>query len=199
MTQNLILASSSSTRAALLRQAGVSFEVEAARVDEEMIKASLVAEGVKSRDIADALADAKARRVSGKHPDALVLGCDQVLDFEGSLLSKPVSPESSLAQLKTMRSKSHNLFSAAVIYEDTKPVWRHVGAAKLTMRDASDEYLSDYVQSNWESIRHSVGSYKLEEEGVRLFERVEGDYFTVLGMPLLEVLSYLTLRGTLPA
>jgi septum formation protein len=85
-----------------------------------------------------------------------------------------------------------------VLYEEAKPVWRHIGQVRLTMRNASDDYIEDYVHRNWESIRHSVGAYKLEEEGVRFFSRIDGDYFTVLGMPLLELLSHLTLRGTLP-
>lgn len=197
MSSPLILASSSATRANMLRQAGVEFEVVAPKVDEEAIKAALLAEQVKPRDIADTLAEAKARKVAAKSPGALVLGSDQVLDFQGVLLSKPKDKEEALAQLKSMRSNRHHLFSAAVIYEDAKPVWRHVGQVRLYMRDASDAWLTDYVDRNWDSIRHSVGGYKLEEEGVRLFTRIEGDHFNVLGMPLLEVLSYLLLRGTL--
>ncbi len=199
MPERLILASSSETRMEMLTRAAVPFEAIAARIDEEAIKSALLAEGAKPRDIADALAEAKARKIAMKHPDALVLGSDQVLDFNGTLLSKPESPDAALAQLKSMRSNRHHLFSAAVIYEDAKPVWRHVGQVRLYMRDASDDWLQNYVARNWESIRHSVGAYKLEEEGVRLFTRIEGDHFNVLGMPLLEVLSYLTLRGTLPS
>lgn len=199
MPDRLILASASATRADMLRRAGVEFEVIPAKVDEDAIKAAHLAEGAKPRDIADALAEAKARKIAAKHPDALVLGSDQVLDFQGALLSKPTSPEDALAQLTSMRSNRHHLLSAAVIYEGAKPVWRHVGQVRLYMRDASDAWLDDYVKRNWDSIRHSVGAYKLEEEGVRLFTRIEGDHFNVLGLPLLEVLSYLTLRGTLPA
>ncbi len=199
MPKPLILASGSTTRATMLRQAGVEFEILAPKIDEDAIKAALLAENAKPRDIADALAEAKARKIAAKHPDAMVIGSDQVLDFDGTLLSKPKSPEDALAQLKTMRSNRHHLYSAAVIYDDAKPVWRHVGQVRLYMRDASDDWLADYVTRNWPSIQHSVGAYKLEEEGVRLFTRIEGDHFNVLGMPLLELLSYLTLRGTLPA
>lgn len=195
---HILLASGSEIRATLLRQAKVDFRIEKPRVDEDAIRDALVAEGAKPRDVADALAEAKARRVSAKFPGELVLGCDQVLDFEGTLLSKPASPDEAIAQLKAFRGKRHMLLSAAVIYEDAKPVWRHVGQVRLYVRDASDEWIDDYVARNWDSIRHAVGAYKLEEEGVRLFTRVEGDYFNVLGMPLLEILSYLTLRGTLP-
>lgn len=195
---HLILASTSVIRATLLRNAGLSIEAVAARVDEDTVKASLVAEGAKPRDVADALAEAKARKVVSKNEDGLVLGCDQVLDFEGRIVSKAESPEDALALLKEMRGKPHSLLSAAVVYDAGKPVWRHVGQVRLMMRDSSDAYLEGYVERNWDSIRHSVGGYKLEEEGVRLMSRVDGDYFTVLGLPLVELLSYLTLRGTLP-
>jgi septum formation protein len=113
-------------------------------------------------------------------------------------LSKPPTPEDALEQLKAMRGDRHTLLSAAVICEDGKPIWRHVGVVRLRMHENSDDYLEDYVGRNWESIRHAVGAYKLEEEGVRLFSRIDGDYFTVLGLPLLELLSYLGLRGDLP-
>lgn len=195
---NLILASTSEIRATLLRNAGLSIEAVAARVDEESVKASLVAEGAKPRDVADALAEAKARKVASKGEDGLVLGCDQVLEFGGRIVSKAESPDDALALLKEMRGKPHSLLSAAVVYDAGRPVWRHVGQARLMMRDSSDAYLEGYVERNWDSIRHSVGGYKLEEEGVRLMSRVDGDYFTVLGLPLVELLSYLTLRGTLP-
>ncbi len=181
----------------MLTRAGVEFEAVAAKVDEDAIKSALLADGAKPRDIADALAEAKARKIAAKNPGAIVLGSDQVLDFNGTLLSKPKNPDEALFQLKSLRSNRHHLLSAAVIYDDAKPVWRHVGQVRLYMRDASDGWLEDYVARNWDSIRHSVGAYKLEEEGVRLFTRIEGDHFNVLGMPLLEVLSYLSLRGTL--
>lgn len=197
MSQPLILASGSKIRAELLRNAAVPFEVLTAPVDEEMIRASLEAEQSSPRDIADSLAEAKAQRVSAKVPGALVLGCDQVLDFKGTVFSKPKDPEEARAQLKQLRNHRHSLLSAAVIYEDGRPIWRHVGIVRLLMRDFSDEFLDDYVDRNWEEIRHTVGCYQLEAEGVRLFTRVDGDYFTVLGMPLLEILAYLTLRGDL--
>lgn len=197
MTVPIILASGSAVRAQLLQNAGLGFEIRVPRVDEDSMKSALIAEDATPRDIADALAEMKARKISDKHPGAMVIGCDQVLEFNRTLLSKPVTPEDAHAQLTALRGNRHNLLSAAVIYQDSAPVWRHVGQVKLRMRDFSDDYLSGYISRNWDSIRHSVGAYKLEEEGVRLFSSIDGDYFNVLGMPLLELLNFLALRGVI--
>lgn len=198
MPDPLILASGSQIRSELLKNAGVEFTVQKARVDEDSIKAALVNEGAPTHDIADTLAEYKARKVSQNHPKALVLGCDQVLDFHGGLISKPETREVALAQLTAFSGERHKLLSAAVIYQNGKPLWRHVGVVRMQMRDVSQNYLKSYIDRNWDDIRHCVGAYQLEKEGVRLFTRIDGDYFTVLGMPLLEILSYLTLRGDLP-
>ena len=197
MSQDLILASGSEIRQNLLKNANVPFRIEKPRVDEEMIKAALLAEDATPRDIADTLAEMKALKVSEKFPEALVMGCDQVLDFNGQLLSKPESKQDARDQLLQLRGERHMLLSAVVICEAGKPVWRHIGQVRLRMRSFSDEFLDGYLERNWPEIGHSVGGYKLEEEGVRLFSRIDGDYFTVLGLPLLELLSYLTLRGDL--
>ncbi len=199
MSQPLILASGSAIRAQLLRQAGLRFEVEVPRVDEMMVKEALLAEGAGPRDLADALAEMKARKVSEKHPGSLVLGADQVLDHRGRLLSKAQSPDEARDQLRALRGDRHSLLSAAVICEDGQPIWRQVGQVRLRMRDFSDAYLEDYLVRNWESVRHAVGCYKLEEEGVRLFSNIQGDHFHVLGLPLIELLNYLTLRGEIAA
>ena len=197
MVMPVILASGSEIRAQMLRQAGVDFDVQVARVDEQMIREALVADGALPRDIADALAESKARKVAQKNYDAFIIGCDQVLEFNGNLLSKPKSPDEAIDQIIAMRGERHTLLSAAVIYNEGKPIWRHVGQVRLRMRDATDAYISGYVERNWDSIQNSVGGYKLEEEGVRLFHSVEGDYFNVLGMPLLPLLAFLTLRGVI--
>ena len=197
MPQKLVLASGSGIRRQMMENAGVSFEVSLPRVDEDAVRQSLLAEGASARDIADALAELKARKVSTRMPGALVLGCDQVLSFDGQIMAKPTSREQAEQQLRQLRGAGHQLLSAAVICEDGQPIWRFVGTVRLQMRDFSDSYLTTYLDRNWPDISNSVGGYKLESEGVRLFNRVDGDYFTVLGMPLLELLSYLTLRGDL--
>lgn len=198
MRQPFILASASEIRATLLRNAGLNVEVSPARIDEDAIKLALQAEDAPPRDIADTLAEMKARKVSFGRPDALVLGCDQVLQIDKECLSKPTSQEDAVAQLRRLRGKTHKLLSAAVLYNAGEPQWRFVGEVRLTMHTLSDGFIEDYVARNWDSIRYSVGGYKLEEEGARLFSRVNGDYFTVLGLPLLDLLSYLSLRGDLP-
>lgn len=199
MTENIILASASDIRATLLRNAGVAHSVQIARIDEDAIRRSLEMEDASPRDIADTLAEMKAQRVAARNPEALVIGCDQILAHGATIFAKPATPADALEQLKSLRGNTHHLLSAAVVYGEGKPLWRHVGVVRLRMRDASDAYLDDYVSRNWDSIRHAVGAYKLEQEGVRLFSRIDGDYFNVLGLPLLELLSYLTLRGTLPS
>lgn len=197
MTMPLILASGSEIRATLLQNAGIDFQVVPARIDESAIRAGLAAEDASPRDVADALAEYKARKVGQKNPGALVLGCDQVAALKGDILTKPESPDHAAEQLARMAGQTHHLMSAAVIYHDYEPVWRHVGVVRMTMRKLTAGYIEDYVQRNWESIRHSVGAYKLEEEGVRLFSQIDGSYFNVLGLPLTELISYLIVRGDL--
>ncbi|PSL17959.1 septum formation protein [Shimia abyssi] len=182
----------------MLHNASVDFEAIKPRVDEEAVLRALQLEGASPRDIADALAESKVRKVSAKMPGAVVLGCDQVLDFKGEILTKPKTVDDARSQLQKLRSERHMLLSAAVIYKDGEPLWRFIGTARLFMRSFSDEFLDAYLERNWDEIQHCVGAYMLEAEGVRLFEKVDGDYFTVLGMPLVEILSYLTLQGELP-
>lgn len=195
MPPPLLLASSSATRQRLLAAADLTVTAHAPRIDETAIRSALEAEQATPRDIADTLAEMKARKIAEKHPAALVLGCDQVLEFQGRVWGKPDSRDAARAQLCDLRHRTHRLLSAAVLYEAGQPVWRHVGEVRLTMRAFSDAFLEGYLDRNWPAVGDSVGGYKLEEEGVRLFSAVEGDYFTVLGLPLLPLLDYLTTRG----
>ncbi|NHB75658.1 Maf family protein [Rhodobacter calidifons] len=195
----MILASTSPTRLAMLRAAGLDPTPVAPRVDEVTIRDALVAEGASPRDIADTLAEMKARKVAEKHPTDLVLGCDQVLALDRQTFAKPETPDDARAQLRALRGKTHKLLSAAVVYQAARPVWRHVGEARLTMRDFSDAYLEDYLARNWNSIRYSVGCYRIEEEGVRLFSAIQGDHFTILGLPLLPLLAWAGTKGIIPA
>ena len=195
MTRPLLLASGSTTRLALLRNAGLQVTATPARIDEASIRASLEAEGANPRDIADTLAEMKARKLSDRNPDALVLGCDQVLEFDRRVWGKPETPAQALEHLQMLRGKPHRLLSALVLYDRQEPVWRHVSRADLTMRNVSDRWLQGYIERNWDQIRHCAGAYMIEAEGLRLFSAIEGDYFTILGLPMLPLLSYLELRG----
>lgn len=198
MSQSLLLASASAIRLQVLHAAGVDIRAVPVRVDEASCRQSLEAEGATPRDIADTLAEIKARRVSVSNPGAVVLGCDQVLALRNRVFAKPETLEQARAQLIDLRGQTHQLLSAAVIYENGEPIWRHVGQARLTMRVFSDSFLEDYLARNWPSLASSVGGYKIEEEGIRLFERIEGDHFTILGLPLLPILSFLVTKGVLP-
>lgn len=195
----LLLASQSEIRLTLLRNAGVEVQAHPARIDEEALRESLEAEGATPRDIADALAEAKALKLANRHPEALVLGCDQVLALAARIFAKPETPEEASVQLADLAGKTHQLLSAAVLYQGGEPIWRHVGVARLTMRETSPGYRADYISRNWPAISHSVGAYQLESEGMRLFSQIEGDYFTILGLPLLPLLNFLSLRGFIPS
>lgn len=191
MGVRIILASKSEIRRKLLENAGIVCDILPAQVDEEALKTALLADAAPPHDIAHALAELKASKVSKLHPDALVIGCDQLLDLGGRILSKPKSPEAAYEQLADMRGRVHRLLSGAVICQGARPLWHHVGVVQMQMRDVSDAYLRDYIARNWDSIRHCVGAYKLEEEGVRLFQAITGDHFHVMGLPLIEIISFL--------
>lgn len=191
---DLILASASEVRAALLARAGLRFVARPVRIDEDAIRASLLAEGAGPRDVADALAGAKALRVRDAGT-ATVLGADQILDLGGQIFSKPETPDDARRHLRALSGRTHRLLSALVVVREGRPVWRHVAQVRLTMHDLSDDFIDAYVARNWDGIRHAVGCYKYEEEGVRLFARVEGDYFAILGLPLIEFLTWLHARG----
>ena len=192
---HIILASTSSARRQILENAGLSFDAMASMVDEEALKFALEQENLSPRDLADALAEAKALKISAKHPTALVLGADQVLAIDdGQLLSKAESPEQAREQLKMLSGKSHRLFSALVAAAAGIPVWRHVGVVRLLVRPLSDEFIDEYVDRNWDQIRYCVGCYQIEGEGAQLFTKIEGDHFDIMGMPLLPLLAFLRER-----
>ncbi len=195
--QRLILASASSARAEMFRSAGIPFDVDAARIDEDLIKSSMLAEEFPPRDVADALAEAKARRVSMRRPACHVLAADQILVFEGKIFDKPKTLDEAKAHLRELRGQSHRLITAAIIMKDGIVSFRHIQIAKLTMRNFSDAFLDDYIASEGEQILACVGAYRLEGLGSQLFRQVEGDYFTILGLPLLPCLEHLRDQGIL--
>ncbi len=191
---SLILASGSASRARMLEAAGVAFEVDRPRVDEEAIKASFRAEGMKPRDQADALAETKALSVSNRRA-GFVIGADQMLAVEGDTLDKPVNREEARAHLLRLRGREHTLISAVVVAREGAVIWRHVDVPKLKMRNFSDSFLDAYLLQAGEGVLSSVGAYQLEGLGAQLFDRVEGDYFAVLGLPLLPLLAFLREHG----
>jgi septum formation protein len=193
----IILASGSAIRAALLKAAGVEFLVESPAVDEEALKASLRAEGVSPRDQSDALAEAKAMRVSARRP-GFVIGADQILAAEGGAFDKAETMADARARLLALRGKRHELHCGAVIAKDGAPIWRTIATARLWMHDFSEDFLDRYLAEAGPGILSSVGCYQVESLGVRLFSRIEGDYFGVLGLPLIEVLGALRENGALP-
>lgn len=192
----IVLASTSATRRAMLTAAGVAHEPLAAHVDEEAVKASMA--DVSPRDLADALAEMKALKVSARAPGTLVLGGDSVVAIEdGTLLDKPESREDAARHLRLLSGKRHDLYSAAVIAENGRAVWRHVDRARLTVRPLSEAFIDQYLDAEWPAISGCVGCYRVEGPGVQLFSRIEGSHYTILGMPLLNILDYLRTRGVL--
>lgn len=194
---SLILASGSAIRRKVLEAAGVAFEVDVPRVDEEAAKASLRRDGLKPRDQADALAALKALSVSQRR-EGLVIGADQMLAIEGETLDKPKDRDEARSHLMRMRGKSHELLCAAVIARGGEVIWRHIETPRLRMRQFSDAFLEDYLDRGGDALLSSVGAYQLEGLGAHLFERVDGDYFSVLGLPLLPLLAFLREQGAVP-
>lgn len=187
----LILASASPSRAAMLRSAGLDFSVQPARVDESEIKLALQTEGAPPSEAATALAELKAQRVSPSAGSDFVIGADQMLVCEGRWYDKPDSMQVARAQLQALRGKTHELVSAVVLARGGGIIWRHVDVARLTMRNFSDDFLDAYLAQAGEAVLSSVGAYQLEGLGVQLFSRIQGDFFTILGLPLLPLLDIL--------
>lgn len=194
-----VLASGSESRARILKQAGVPFQVQPAQVDEDTVKDALLAEGAGHAAVADALAELKAIRVSASQPDALVLGADQVGSFEGALLSKCESMSAARTLLRRLRGKTHELISALVLAKSGAPVWRHTARSRLVMRAFSDAFLEEYLAREGEVLLKGVGCYRVEGLGAQLFEKVDGDYFSIQGLPLLPLLAALRTQGVIGA
>ena len=188
MSTQIILASKSAARRAVLTGAGVPFEVSVAGVDEDAVKNAMLAEGASPRDVADALAELKAIKVSRSKP-GFVIGSDQTLEFEGKLYDKAETVDAAAERLRTMRGKPHKLHSAVVVAKDGAPIWREIVSATLTMRDFSDDFLDAYLALEGEEMLGSVGCYRLEGPGAQLFSKIEGDYFAILGLPLMGLLD----------
>ncbi|MFO0994317.1 MAG: Maf family nucleotide pyrophosphatase [Hyphomicrobiales bacterium] len=191
--QSLILASGSAIRAQLLARAGLSFSILRPAVDEATLKLQFCQ--ASPGDLAASLAEAKAGDISRRNPDALVIGADQVLNFEGKAHDKPASLAEARDQLLRFRGKTHALETAVCCCRSGKVSWSHAEHARLTMRDFSDGFLDTYLESLGEDALTSVGGYKLEERGIQLFSKIEGDYFGILGLPLLPLLSFLRSEG----
>jgi len=195
----LVLASGSATRARMLADAGLPILIDRAAVDEEEIRAAFLAEGRDAAACAAALAEAKATRVSARHVGALVLGADQILDCAGRWLEKPRDIEAARTQLKLLRGRRHALITAAAVVRNGALIWHTIDRAHMTMRAFSDGFLDDYVATAGAELLDSVGAYRLEGLGAQLFERVEGDFFTILGLPLLPLIDFLRGHGALGA
>jgi septum formation protein len=195
----LLLASKSEARRRMLEAAGVAFEIAAAELDEEEAKAGLVAAGFEPRDLAEMLAEMKARSVTAP-PDALVLGADQVLERDdGSMMSKPRSRAEALAQLRSLSGRVHCLHSGAVAIEKGERVWGHTETVALSVRRLGDAFLEHYLDREYETVRWNVGGYRIEGPGVQLFDEIKGSHFAILGLPLLPLLGFLRERGLLPS
>ncbi len=197
--RRVILASASKSRAAVLRAAGVAFDVVPAHVDEDAVKVSLKAKGATAADCAEALANLKAVEVSGQNPESLVIGADQMLECDGTWFDKPADLAGARRHLMALRGKSHSLPTAVAVALGGAQVWHHVALPRLTMRAFSETFIDGYLQATGTSVMTSVGAYQLEGPGAQLFSRIDGDFFTILGLPLLELLAFLRAHGALPA
>lgn len=198
MREELVLASASSARAHVLAAAGLDFRIEAAAIDEAALKRAFQADGAGAADCALALAEAKARHVSQRHPAALVIGADQILVCDGVWFDKPTDMTEARAQLRMLRGESHELVTAACVVAAGVRVWHAVSRPRLAMRTFSEECLDTYLAAEGSAILGSVGAYRIEGRGVRLFARIDGDHFAILGLPLLPLLAFLRDRDAIP-
>lgn len=197
--QTLVLASQSSSRAKLLRAAGVPFTAQPARVDEATVKEAMQAEQSPPGDAAQALADLKALRVSVGHADALVIGADQILECDGRWFDKPENLDAARKQLLALSGRTHQLWTAAAVAKDGGIIWRELARNCLTMRQLSEPFVDDYLATEKNRVLSSVGAYQIEGRGIQLFAAVGGDFFSILGLPLLSLLDFLRGHDVVPA
>lgn len=195
----IILASGSASRRAMLEQVGLIFEVVVKPVDEVEIRESLRAEGASAGDVAVALSELKAQRVSRTHPDALVIGSDQMLDCGGIWFEKPADRDHARAHLQALSGRDHHILTGVVICQGGQRIWHHLEKATLSVRPLSETFIDDYLDRLGDSVLSSVGAYQLEGLGAQIFSKIQGDYFTILGLPLLPLLTFLRDRKVLPA
>jgi septum formation protein len=199
MSVEIVLASTSTSRRAMLEAAGLSFTTVAPNVDEEQIRGLLEDAGAYPQVIAEALAEAKAIAVSERHPGALVLGADQLLVLEEKIFAKALDEGEAREILRALRGREHELIDAAMIARAGAVIWRHVDHARLWMRDFSDAFLEEYITAEMPDILGSVGCYRIEGRGAQLFSRILGDHFSIRGLPLVPVLEALRAAGALPS
>jgi septum formation protein len=199
MTEVLVLASASTIRAQLVAAAGVDFRVEPAELDEVRFKQACLAEGRDAVSCALALAEAKARQVAERVSRAVVIGADQLLVCGEVWFDKPADLAQARSQLQALRGRTHELVTAVCAVLDGSRVWHTVSSPRLTMRHFTDPFLDDYIRAAGADILGSVGAYRLEHRGIQLFEHIEGDYFAILGLPLLELLGFLRTKGMIPS
>jgi len=195
----LILASKSPARVMLLKNAGISFEAMPASVDERAIEAPLIANRCTPGEIALALAEAKAIAVSRSEPAATVIGADQTLEADGTRWIKPASIEEARRQLQHLSGRIHTLHSAAAGTRNGEVAWRHLDTARMTMRNLSASFIESYLARIGDRATASVGAYQIEDVGIQLFERIDGDFFTILGLPLLPLLGWLRAERVIPS
>jgi len=194
----LVLASQSASRRALLEAAGLAFHAVPAAVDEETIKQSARAEGMPVEEAATLLADAKAARVARRHPEAVIIGADQILVCEGEWFDKPADVEAARAHLLRLRNRPHELVTAVVVWRAGERAWHHVARPRLVMRDFSEAFLDDYLAREGGFVTQSVGAYRLEGLGLQLMRDIRGEHTAILGLPMLPLLAYLRDSGVIP-
>ena len=195
----VVLASASRARLELLRRAGIDVRAEPARVDEAEVKAALRAENAEVTAAAETLAELKAQRVSRRAPGALVIGADQILECEGRWFDKPADRAGAAEHLRALSGKTHALVTAACVVRDGVRLWHHREAPRLTMRPLDESFIESYLDAAGPEALQTVGAYQLEGRGAQLFTKVTGDYFTILGLPLLPLLGFLREQGVLPS